>query len=146
MAGIQCKLENNANARRYGTSHNRKLYLSWIINFFKDLVNKRSLILGNVFQMEYLWFIFFPLTQHDLYRVKKEWNLHKIRKPHRTNVYGIPEELCLYPQSRGFVQWGRNITDTEVNDILHYRAVHTEVRNINKRFDQNLPDCIKHVL
>ena len=45
MAGIQCKLAHNVDAHRYGSStsnqrienfwsHNRKLYLSWIINFF----------------------------------------------------------------------------------------------------------------
>ena len=30
--------------------------------------------------------------------------------------------------------------------ILHYRDVHTEAGNINKRFDQNLLDYIKYVL
>ena len=82
MAGIQCKLANNVDAHRYGSSsnqriekvwsHNRKLYLSWIINFFKDLINTGSLILGSVLHMECLWFIFSPLIQHDLKRVKEE--------------------------------------------------------------------------
>ena len=45
------------------------------------------------------------------------------------------DELHLYPESRDFVQCGKNVTDAEVNDILHYRDVHTEVGNINKRFD-----------
>ena len=78
--------------------------------------------------------------------MKEEWNLHKIRKSNRTNVYGIPDELYLYPESCGYVQCGKNVTDAEVNDILHYRDVHTEAGNINKRFDQNLLDYIKYVL
>ena len=45
------------------------------------------------------------------------------------------DELYLYPESRDFVQCGKNVIDAEVNDILHYRDVHTEVGNINKRFD-----------
>ena len=38
------------------------------------------------------------------------------------------------------------ISDAEVNDILHYRDIHTEAGNINKRFDQNLLDYINYVL
>ena len=91
--------------------------------------------MGNVFHMECLWFIFSPLIQRDLDRVKGEWNLYKIRKSNRANVYGTPDELYLYPESCHFVQCGKNVTDAEVNDILHYRDVHTEVGNINKRFD-----------
>ena len=157
MAGIQCKLANNVDAHRYGSStsnqrienfwsHNRKLYLSWIINFFKDLVNTGNLILGNVFHIECLWFIFSALIQHDLDRVREEWNLHKIRKSNRTNIYEISDELYLYPESRGYVQCGKNITDAEVDDILHYRDVHTEAGNINKWFDQNLLDYFNYVL
>ena len=115
MTGIQCKLANNVDAHRHSSStsnqkienfwlHNRKLYLSWIINFFKDLVNTGSLIFGNVFHIECLWFIFSALIQHDFDRVREEWNLHKIRKSNRTNVYGFPDELYLYPESRGYVQ------------------------------------------
>ena len=44
------------------------------------------------------------------------------------------------------MQCRKNITDTEVNDILHYRDAHTEAGNINKRLDQNLLDYIKYAL
>ena len=91
--------------------------------------------MGNVFHMECLWFIFSPLIQRDLDRVKRERNLYKIRKSNCTNVYGTPDELYVYPESRDFVQCGKYVTDAAVNDILHYRDVHTEVGNINKRFD-----------
>ena len=74
-------------------------------------------------------------------RVREEWILHKIRKSNRTNAYGIPDELYLYPESRDYVQCGKNITK-----ILHYRDVHTDAGNINKRFDQNLLDYFNYVL
>ena len=59
MAGIQCKLANNTNVYRYGPSisnqrienfwsHFKQIYLSWAIDFFKDLVATGSLILGNI--------------------------------------------------------------------------------------------------
>ena len=44
------------------------------------------------------------------------------------------------------MQCGKNITDAEVNDILHYRDVHIEAGSINKRFDQNLLDYSRYVL
>ena len=96
--------------------------------------------------MECLWFIFPPLIQHDLDRMKEECNLYKIRKSNWTNVYGIPDELYLYPESHGYVQCGKNITDADVNDILLYRDVHIEAGNINKRFYDNILHYIKYVL
>ena len=115
-------------------------------HLFKRSCQYRKPIFGRCFSNGNLWFIFSPLIQHDLDRVKEEWNLHKIRKYNRTNVYGIPDELYLWPESRGYVQCGKNVTDAEVSDILHYQDVHSEVGNINKRFDQNLLDYIKYVL
>ena len=44
------------------------------------------------------------------------------------------------------MQCGKNITDAEVNDILHYRDVHIEAGSINKRFDQSLLDYSRYVL
>ena len=49
-----------------------KLYLSWAIDFFKDLVAAGRLILGNILQMECLWFAFLPLIQCELDRLTKE--------------------------------------------------------------------------
>ena len=91
--------------------------------FFRDLVNTRSLIWGNVFCMEFLWFVYSLQIQYELDRVKEVWN-HNIRKSNHTNVYGIPDELYLFHESRGYVQYGKK-TDPEVNDILHYRDLHT---------------------
>ena len=65
MTGIQCKFANNTGAHRYGSSisnqrienfwsHFKRIYLSWAIDFFKDLVATGSLILGNIVQMESL--------------------------------------------------------------------------------------------
>ena len=105
MAGIQCKLANNVDAHRYESStsnqrienfwlHKTKLYLSWIINFFRDLVNTRSLIWGNVFRMEFLWFVCSPLIQYELDRVKE----HGITKLENliTPMYMEFQMICTY--------------------------------------------------
>ena len=47
-----------------------KLYLSWAIDFFKDLVAAGRLILGNIIQME--CFAFLPLIQCELDRLTKK--------------------------------------------------------------------------
>ena len=83
MTGIECKLSNNTDAHRYGSSiHNQRIenfwshfkraYLSWAIDFFKDLVATVTLILGNIVQMECLWFVFSPLIQCKLDRLTEE--------------------------------------------------------------------------
>ena len=71
MAGIQCKLANNTDGHTYGSSisnqrienfwsHFKRTYLSWAIEFFKDLVRSfkdlvaNSLNLENIVQMEFL--------------------------------------------------------------------------------------------
>ena len=43
---------------------------------------------------------------------------------------GIPDELYLYPETRGYLH--DYITDAEVNDILHYQDVQTEAGNQQK--------------
>ena len=69
IISIQCKLANNADAHRSGSSisnqkiknfwsHFRQIYLSWTIDLHEDLVATGSLILGKIVQMECLWFVF----------------------------------------------------------------------------------------
>ena len=110
MAGIQCKLEYKTDAHKHGSSisnqrienswsHFKRIYLSWAIDFFKDLVATGSLILGNIVQMECLWFVLSPLIQCELDRLAKEWNAHKIRKSNQSVVSGIPDELYVFPES-----------------------------------------------
>ena len=113
MAGIQCKLANNIDAQSYGSSisnqkiknfwsHFRRIYLSRAIDFFKDLVATGSLILGNIVQMECLWFVFSLLIQCQLGRFTKEWNAHKIKKSNHFFVSGIPGKLYFFPESLGY--------------------------------------------
>ena len=87
MPGVHCKLACNADAHRYGSStpdqrietfrsHFKRIYLSWAIDFFKDLVATGSLSLGNNVQIECLWFVFSSLVECELDRLTEEWNAH----------------------------------------------------------------------
>ena len=103
MAGIQCKLANNTDTHRYGSSthyqrieifwsHFKRICLSWGIDFFKDLAATGSPILGKIVQMACLWFVFSPLIQCELNRFTEEWRLHKIRKSNHFLVSRSPDE------------------------------------------------------
>ena len=73
-AGIQCNLANNTDTHRYGISisnqrietfwsHLKRICLSRAMDFCKDLAATGSLVLGNVVEVESLWFVFSPLIQ-----------------------------------------------------------------------------------
>ena len=137
MAGIQCKLANNTNVYRYGPSisnqiienfwsHFKRIYLSWAIDFFKDLVAIGSLILENILQVECLWFVFSALIQCELDRLTKEWNAHKIRKSNHSLASGIPDELYFFPESLGYEQCGKNVAMAEVNEVANESNVHLD--------------------
>ena len=90
MAGIQCKLQNNINAHRFGSSpanqrienwwsHNKRQFMSWVIDFFKGLVFNGTLETSNATHMECVWFVFSKFLQAQLDEVRYEWNTHYIR-------------------------------------------------------------------
>lgn len=112
--------------------------------FFQRSCQYKKLNLGKCFSHGIFVVCLFTSDTVRVRQSERAWN-HKIRKSNRTNVYGIPDELYLFPESRGYVQYGKK-TDPEVNDILHYLDLHTQAGNINKRFDQNILDYIKYVL
>ena len=139
VTGIQCKLA--IMYTRYGPSisnqriknfwsHFKRIYLSWAIDFFKDLVATGSLILGNILLVECLWFVFSALIQCELDRLTKEWNAHKIRKSNHYLVSGIPDELYFFPESLGYEQCWKNVAMAEVNEVAIESNVHLDFQSI----------------
>ena len=63
------------------------------LTFFKDMVTAGVLDVGNVMQMEALWFSFEAVIQNELDNVKQHWNTHR----HGT-VPGVPDVLFYLPQ------------------------------------------------
>ena len=157
MAGIQCKLANNTNVYRYGPSisnqrienfwsHFKQIYLSWAIDFFKDLVATGSLILGNILLVECLWFVFSALIQCEPDRLTKEWNAHKIRKSNHSLVSGIPDELCFFPESLGYEQCGKNVAMAEVNEVANESNVHLDFQSIQTTSEPDLVNYFKYLV
>ena len=157
MAGIQCKLANNTNVYRYGPSisnqrienfwsHFKQIYLSWTIDFFKDLVATGSLILGNILLVECLWFVFSALIQWEPDRLTKEWNAHKIRKSNHSLVSGIPDELYFFPESLGYEQCGKNVAMAEVNEAANESNVHLDFQSIQTTSEPDLVNYFKYLV
>ena len=157
MTGIECKLSNNTDARRYGSSihnqrienfcsHFKRVYLSWAIDLFKDLVATVSLILGNIIQMECLWFVFSPLIKCKLHRLTEEWKAHKIRKSNHSLVSGSPDELYFFPESLGYEQCGKTVTMAEINEVVKESNVHLDLQGILTTSKPDLVNYFKYLV
>ena len=156
LAGIQFKLANNTDAHRYASSisnqrtehfwsHFKRIYLSWAIDFFKDLADTGSLIIGNFVQMEWLWFVFSPLIQCKLDRLTKEWNAHKIRKCNSVAA-GIPDELYFFPESLGYEQCRKNVAVAEVNEVVNESNAHLDFQGIQTTSEPDLVNYSKYLV
>ena len=77
MAGIHSLLHQNASAHKYGKStanqrienwwsHLKKSFTSWVMIFFKDLVENGIFVPGNYQHMKCAWFVFSDFIQVEL--------------------------------------------------------------------------------
>ena len=91
LASIQCSFLMSQDAHRYGLSPSnqrvenwwsplRKGFTTWVIEFFRDLVNSSILMPGNHIHLECNWFVFSPLLQTELDEFSYYWNSHFIRR------------------------------------------------------------------
>ena len=136
MAGMQCYFRQDGEdtfagekAHKYGSSpanqrieawwsHFRQGRAGWWIDFFKDMVSAGLLDIGNVMQMEALWFCFEAVLQNELDKVKQHWNTHRIRRSGHGTVPGVPDVLFYLPDRSSAVdcKWvvqSRNIDEME---------------------------------
>ena len=137
MAAIHCALHQDVNAHTYGKSvtnqrienwwsHYRRGYTSWLIDFFKQLVDDGIFTLGHNVHMECAWFVFSKLLQSELDEVASRWNSHFIRKSHCSSNAGIPDELYYLPEKRGFKDCGLPITKSDLQHIIQQRNITEE--------------------
>lgn len=156
MAGMQCYFRQNGQdefagekAHKYGSSpanqrieawwsHFRRGRAGWWIDFFKDMVNAGVLDIGNVMQMEALWFCFEAVIQNELDNVKQHCNTHRMRPSGHGTVPGVPDVLFYLPQrSNAFeCKWaiekpkiqemGQHLLHTQPSDVEGDLPVHQE--------------------
>ena len=157
MASLQSLLHNNVNAHRYGTSqanqrienlwsHYKRTYTTWIIDYFKDMVNTDALRLGDHFQMECTWFTYSGLLQSELDRMREEWNTHTIRKSRHAKVCGIPDEMYYLSEFYGYEKRGKKVNDDVLRWVLNQRDIHDEAYGILNRCDGELVEYFRYLV
>ena len=157
MAGIQCYFQQDDNAQQYGKSvANQRIenwwsfckrsYSSWVIDFFKDLVDDGVFMLGNYAHIQCAWFVFADLLQEELNEVTLRWNSHCIRKSNDTVVGGIPNELYFIPEKFGYLDCGKAITNSDINRLTQQRDIFREGHLILSENDAELQDYFEYVI
>ena len=71
---------------------------SWIINFFKNMINNEEYDPGDRLQLACAQFVFGPLIEKNLDDIMSLWNHHYIRKSKHSFVHGRPNELFCFPE------------------------------------------------
>ena len=138
---------------RYGSSiSNQRIENSWV-SLQTDIfvlgyrfVATGSLILGNILQMGFLWFVFSALIQCELDRLTKEWNTHEIRKSNHSLASGIPDGLYFFSESLGYEQCEKNAGMAEVNEIANESNVHLDFQGIQTTSEPGLVNYFKYLV
>ena len=157
LAGIQCSFLMSQDAHRYGSSpsnqrienwwsHLRKGFITWVIEFFKDLVNGRILIPGNHIHLECSWFVFSPLLQKELDGFSYYWNSYFIRRLRQDSVSGIPEVLFYLPKESGYSTQRHDVTADKIENILRHRNIVREGEAKVCKCDTELKEFFEYVV
>ena len=111
VAVMQSFFRDNSDAHRYVPSPRNQRIESWWSHFsrsrslwwrefFADLERRGTIDLACELSKECLIYVFSPLIQMELDRVKEHWNTHYIRKS-QTSIPGRPDSLYYLPQNYG---------------------------------------------
>ncbi|PFX16160.1 hypothetical protein AWC38_SpisGene19588 [Stylophora pistillata] len=143
MAAMQCYFRQNGEdafsgerAHKYGSSpanqrikawwsYFRKGRAGWWIDFFKDMVNAGVSDVGNVMQMEALWFSFEAVIQNELDNVKQHWNTHRIRRSGHGTVPGVPDVLFYLPQRSDAFECKQAVENPNLQEMEQH-LLHTQ--------------------
>ena len=153
LASPQCfKLAGEVAAHRYSSSHANQRVENWshskrgftasVIDFIKTLMTEGKLALGNHLHMECVWSVFSDFVQLELDKVKDEWNMHFIRQSRHITVSGVPDELYVLPQTRGFEDCGFEVS---ADDKLNQRDICGQAE-LAKDVDDELLEYFKYVV
>lgn len=103
---------NSEDSFMYGSSHTNQRIESWwsflrknrtsyLINFFRDLVDEGSYDPGDDIQKAMAHYCFSGLIKEELYSCMEQWNSHYLRKSEYSHVHGRPELLFEVFENQG---------------------------------------------
>ena len=157
MASIHSFLHRNVNAHRYGSSvsnqrienlwsHFKRGYTSWVIDYFKNMVHTDALRIGDKLHMECAWFVYSDFLQMELDKLKREWNMHTIRKSKGTQISGVPDELYFVPEGNGYLNCGESIRRRDISDVLNQINVHEAAKDVLGKADADMTEYFRYVV
>ena len=157
MADVQCYFLQNRSAHRYGASpsnqrienwwsFHRRAFTGWVIDFFKDLVNRGILLTGNHIHMECVWFVFSELLQLQLDQVRYQWNIHYIRKSRHGTIGGIPDVLFYTPDVLNYVDQKNEVSEEMIYNVLLQRDIISEGLEVINDEDTELFEYFRYVV
>ncbi|XP_068708455.1 uncharacterized protein [Montipora foliosa] len=93
----------------------RRSETDWWINYFKDLRDQGLYNDDDPVQVECLRFCFLPVLQHELERVAKHWNLHKIRPScNELSPHGRPDTIYFLPEVTNTMSYLHNTANEDL--------------------------------
>ena len=93
----------------------RRSETDWWINYFKDLRDQGLYNDDDPVQVKCLRFCFLPVLQHELERVAKHWNLHKIRPScNELSPHGRPDTIYLLPEMTNTMSYLHNTANEDL--------------------------------
>lgn len=119
------------------------------------MVNAGVLDIGNVMQMEALWFCFRAVIQNELDNIKQHWNTHGMRPSGHGTVPGAPDILFYLPHRSNAFECKWAIENSKIQEmeqhLLHTLPNHDEGGLYQEYFDYvvdhdalQLPTSIKN--
>ena len=126
-------------------SHSKRLFTSWVIDYFKEMVSEGILIPGNHLHMECVWFVFAKFLQTQLNEVKYEWNTHYIRRSRHDTIPGIPDVLYHLPALLGHENEKVIITPEQLHNLLNERNIILEATEVMSNNDEDLEQFFNYI-
>eukprot|EP00794_Sanderia_malayensis_P008461 gene8461-9368_t len=115
-----------------------RTWLSWWINFFKDLKDQGSLLQNDILHEEALWFCFADIIQTELDFVRLHWNTHYIRRSRHDSVAGKRDELYFLPEKFG--------ARDQLHLVLHDKIEEAKLRCTSSEATNDYQNYFNHVL
>ena len=158
IAAAHYTLRQNADAHRYGTtvanqhienfcSHFRRTFTSWLVNFFKQMVDEGLLELGNHFYMQCIRFSFSNLLQFELNNFVERWNTDHTRSSKPNCIAGVPDQLCTSPEECGYISCGARLSLAKLRHLKLQIDIEreTELITFDLEDDTVMPYCMYNV-
>ena len=83
-------------------SHLRRSKTTWVINYFKEMIDNNLYDPSSDYQVACAQFCFMQLIQKELDLVRMHWNTHIIRRSKHAEIAGRPDQMYYLPENNSY--------------------------------------------